>query len=337
MASIVIVGDTMSEIPELKGIIDDLLKGKISITNFMKFLEDNNLEPELVRVGEENHEEEFDSDGDTKEAVAADLFKRLGEIRKIYRRESYKNKAYKVPFTTNSIIEFMKLLELPTEKIEKSLDECRRYYYTHKRYTSWDEFESDMRNEFGIKDLNGPLPNKTPEWIPELINRVKIEHLKLYTSTPLYHEYLFEEILKNFHNWTPVEILGINELRAKKNTKALEEILNSVKAKKGVNVSKLFSEVMNEKPKTRQDVEKFMKDQHEELKSIFEEIINSKESFDSSELVYYNNLCMDGCKKELESILESLTKPKTVKATTSSSKKSRSTSSTSKTKKSTEK
>lgn len=335
MASIVIVGDTMSEIPELKGIINDLLKGKISITNFMKFLEDNDLKPELVRVGEENNEEDFDSDGDTKEDVAADLFKRLGEIRKIYRRESYKNKAYKVPFTINSIIEFMKLLELPTEKIEKSLDECRRYYYTHKRYTSWNEFESDMKNEFDIKDLNGPLPNKTPEWIPELIKRVKID-LKPAT-TPLYHEYLFEEILKNFHNWTPFEILGINELRAKKNTKALEEILKAVNDKKGVNTSKLFSEVMNEKPKTRPDVEKFMKDQHEELKSIFEEIINSKESFDSSELVYYNNLCMDGCKKELESILESLTKPKTVKTTTSSSNKTKRSSSASKTKKSAEK
>ena len=53
MASIIISGETMEDVPEVKKMVDDLLKGKISMSRFIKFLDDNNLETK-VRCVKEN-------------------------------------------------------------------------------------------------------------------------------------------------------------------------------------------------------------------------------------------------------------------------------------------
>lgn len=47
MASIIISGETMEDVPEVKKMVDDLLKGKISMSRFIKFLDDNNLETKV--------------------------------------------------------------------------------------------------------------------------------------------------------------------------------------------------------------------------------------------------------------------------------------------------
>ena len=47
MASIIISGDTMKDVPEVRKMVNDLLKGKISISQFFKFLHDNDLETKV--------------------------------------------------------------------------------------------------------------------------------------------------------------------------------------------------------------------------------------------------------------------------------------------------
>ena len=47
MASIIISGNTMEDVPELNKMINDLIKGKIGITQFIKFLNDNDLETKV--------------------------------------------------------------------------------------------------------------------------------------------------------------------------------------------------------------------------------------------------------------------------------------------------
>ena len=47
MASIIISGDTMKDVPEVRKMVNDLLKGKIGISQFFKFLHDNNLETKV--------------------------------------------------------------------------------------------------------------------------------------------------------------------------------------------------------------------------------------------------------------------------------------------------
>jgi hypothetical protein len=47
MASIIISGNTMKDVPEISKILDDLLKGRISMSRFIKFLDDNNLETKV--------------------------------------------------------------------------------------------------------------------------------------------------------------------------------------------------------------------------------------------------------------------------------------------------
>ena len=47
MASIIISDDTMKDVPEVRKMVNDLLKGKIGISQFFKFLHDNNLETKV--------------------------------------------------------------------------------------------------------------------------------------------------------------------------------------------------------------------------------------------------------------------------------------------------
>jgi hypothetical protein len=254
-----------------------------------------------------------DVDGDTKETVAADLFRRLCDIRRIYRRTSYKNEAYKLPFTIKSIVDFMNALDLPTSNIETSINGARKYYFTNKKYTSIDQFKRDMLNEFQIKDIDCSLPNGTPDWIPGLINRVK-KQFGIEVKTPSYSEYLFDEILKIYHNWNPFELLAFNELKMKGKSDALEEILKTIKEKRKPNVSKLFAEVMREdhlkdpvmaaiSKVAKEDVDKRLK----ETRKVFEEILNAVDGLNVTvdEIVHYNDLCMKGNLDELKKIRDS--------------------------------
>ena len=47
MASIIISDDTMKDVPEVRKMVNDLLKGNIGISQFFKFLHDNNLETKV--------------------------------------------------------------------------------------------------------------------------------------------------------------------------------------------------------------------------------------------------------------------------------------------------
>ena len=47
MASIIISGDAMKDVPEVRKMVNDLLKGKIGISQFFKFLHDNDLETKV--------------------------------------------------------------------------------------------------------------------------------------------------------------------------------------------------------------------------------------------------------------------------------------------------
>ena len=53
MASIIISGDTMKDVPEVRQMVNDLLKGNIGISQFFKFLNDNNLETKVNYINKD--------------------------------------------------------------------------------------------------------------------------------------------------------------------------------------------------------------------------------------------------------------------------------------------
>lgn len=53
MASIIISGDTMKDVPEVRKVVNDLLKGRISMSHFIKFLDDNNLETKVNYINKD--------------------------------------------------------------------------------------------------------------------------------------------------------------------------------------------------------------------------------------------------------------------------------------------
>ena len=53
MASIIISDDTMKDVPEVRKMVNDLLKGKIGISQFFKFLHDNNLETKVNYINKD--------------------------------------------------------------------------------------------------------------------------------------------------------------------------------------------------------------------------------------------------------------------------------------------
>lgn len=66
MASIIISGDTMKDVPEVRQMVNDLLKGNIGISQFFKFLHDNNLETKVNRINKDVDPSVLDDfDGDT--------------------------------------------------------------------------------------------------------------------------------------------------------------------------------------------------------------------------------------------------------------------------------
>ena len=53
MASIIISGDTMKDVPEVRQMVNDLIKGNIGISQFFKFLNDNNLETKVNYINKD--------------------------------------------------------------------------------------------------------------------------------------------------------------------------------------------------------------------------------------------------------------------------------------------
>ena len=53
MASIIISDDTMKDVPEVRQMVNDLLKGNIGISQFFKFLHDNNLETKVNYINKD--------------------------------------------------------------------------------------------------------------------------------------------------------------------------------------------------------------------------------------------------------------------------------------------
>ena len=53
MASIIISDDTMKDVPEVRQMVNDLLKGNIGISQFFKFLNDNNLETKVNYINKD--------------------------------------------------------------------------------------------------------------------------------------------------------------------------------------------------------------------------------------------------------------------------------------------
>lgn len=53
MASIIISGDAMKDVPEVRKMVNDLLKGNIGISQFFKFLNDNNLETKVNYINKD--------------------------------------------------------------------------------------------------------------------------------------------------------------------------------------------------------------------------------------------------------------------------------------------
>lgn len=254
MASIIISGNTMKDVPELNKMVNDLLKGKIGISQFFKFLDDNELvtkvrcinndinpsalvdfvgdtistifsipkksECEDVEDDEEigcegdckgcpnnsfhnEHEDEEDDNfehpekelyktneayekhvkdtvefakrliddyGDSEEddiehAKAVKLFHSLMILGRTYRIRAKKGDVeYNIPnFSPENILKFIDFLDLPTDKIEAALNRGKSTYYKMKIYKSFEEFEKNMKDVYGIEDVWNP-PKEIPDW-----------------------------------------------------------------------------------------------------------------------------------------------------------------------------
>ena len=322
MASIIISGDTMEDVPEVGKMLDDLLHGKISMRRFIKFLDDNNLETKVRCISEdinpsamndfigetlstmfsvpknsdhendedEDNEEEIESEntdelwkktneeykkhvkdtiefakrliddyGDSEEddidhTKAVKLFHSLMLLGRTYRQRAVKgDERYQIPnFTPENILKFIETLDLPTDKIQAALERGRSSYYKMKIYKSFEEFEKNMKDSFGIKDVWNP-PKEVPEWFESVRN---MQYRKFY-SEDVYE--IDEDEWKEFKKW--------------KDEKDKEDIY--------AKANKLFRDILNIKP-----------------------------DLNIHELVGINELAMKGCVKGLEECLECLKKSK---------------------------
>ena len=258
MASIIISGDVPPEVNEM---VNDLLKGRISITQFIKFLRDNDLETK-VRCNdrdvnssilddfigdtlstifsvpkksehenvEENDEcEEVENDecenpdefwkksneayekhvkdtvdfakrliddyGDSEEddidhAKAVKLFHSLILLARTYRQRASKgDEKFNIPnFAPENILKFIESLDLPTDKIKAASERGKSTHYKMKIYKSFEEFEKNMKDAYGIEDVWNP-PKEVPEWFESVRN-------KLYRKS-----YPTEDILIDESEW----------------------------------------------------------------------------------------------------------------------------------------
>ena len=53
MASIIISNKTIKEVPEINMMVNELLKGNIGISRFIKFLNDNDLESKVIHTNKD--------------------------------------------------------------------------------------------------------------------------------------------------------------------------------------------------------------------------------------------------------------------------------------------
>ena len=265
MASIIITGETMEDVPEVKKMVDDILKGKITISRFVKFLNDNNLETKVRCIKEninpsvlddfigdtlssifsvpkksenedveENNEcEEVEDDerensdkfwkkpneeyvehvkdvvdfskrliddyGDSEEddidhTKAVKLFHSLMLLGRTYRQRAFKgDERYNITnFTTENILRFIESLDLPTDKIKMASERGKSNYYKMKIYKSFEEFERNMKDAYGIEDVWNPQ-KEVPEWFESVRN---MQYRKFYPT---------EDILINESEWNEFE------------------------------------------------------------------------------------------------------------------------------------
>lgn len=336
MASIIISGEIMENVPEVRKMIDNLLKGKIGISQFIKFINDNNLETKVRCVKsninpsvladfagdtlssifsvpektehediEENNEykeveddeckneadewkipdefwkktneahekdvkntlefikrlvDEYDASGDDIDHTKAiKLFHSLIVLRKTYRQRAFKgDERYNIQnFTPESILKFIETLDLPTDKIRVTVERGRAYYYKMKIYQSFEEFEKNMKDTYGIEDVWNP-PKEIPDWFEsvrdntyrkfhndELLEPVDEDEWNEFkkwkenkdkedSSTKV--DKLFRDILNTKPNLNIHELVGINELAMKGCVKGLEECLDCLKKSKDASI-----------------------------------------------------------------------------------------------------
>ena len=245
MASIIISDDTMKDVPEVRKMVNDLLKGNIGISQFFKFLHDNNLETKVNCINkdvepsvlddfigdtlcnifcyknsehedienytedEENDEEEIEDnecekpelikklnevyEKDVKDTVdfakrfiddygdfeeddidhtkAVKLFYSLMLLARTYRQKAFKgDEKFNIPnFSTENILKFIELLDLPINKIKAASERGKSTYYKTKFYKSFEEFENKMKYAYGIENVWKPT-KEVPEWFESVRN-----------------------------------------------------------------------------------------------------------------------------------------------------------------------
>lgn len=358
MASIIITGETMEEVPEVKKMVDDLLKGKISMSRFIKFLDDNNLETKVRCVKEntnpsiladfigdtlstifsipeksehedteENDDDERVEDDENEETVenewenpdelwkktneayekhvkdtvdfakrliddygdseeddiehtrAVKLYHSLMVLARTYHQRAFKgDERYNIPnFVPENILKFIESLDLPTDKIKAASERGKAYYYKMKIYKSFEEFEKNMKDAYGIEDVWTP-PKEIPDWFEAVRN---MQYHKFHNDEPLeavdedewnefqkwrkerikedfkpdfeidkenpaeYANKLFREIMNLKQNPSLSELVGINDLALTKNIEGLEECVKCLKKSKNASLINIIFKYLN--------------------------------------------------------------------------------------------
>lgn len=273
MASIIISGEAIEDTPELNKMINGLLKGKIGISQFIKFLDENNLETKVRSInGDINSSvladlvdealstlsisipknSEYEEDN-IEYAKALELFHSLMHLRRTYHQRAIKgDEKYHIPnFTPEDILRFIDSLNLPTDKIRASLERGKSTYYKTKNYKDFKDFEKNMKYAYGIENVWNPS-KETPEWF----------------------ESIRDNTYRQFHEEFEVDGEEWDEFKKWKEEKKDKEDIDA-------KANKLFRDILNIKP-----------------------------DLDVHELIGINELAMKGCVKGLEECLECLKKSK---------------------------
>lgn len=171
MASIVISGDVLTEVPELEKMVNDLINGKVSLSNFVKFLNENDIESKLHHKKEDEICQTF-----SDEDKSLKIYRTLMNLRKTYGNE--------IPeLTRENIFNFISSLNLPVEKIKRAYENAKSYFYKMRIYRSFEEFEDCMKEGYGIDDVWNVSKDDVPEWFEfirdELYKRTHSEDVVL--------------------------------------------------------------------------------------------------------------------------------------------------------------
>lgn len=168
---------------------------------------------------------DFEED-DIEHAKAVKLFHSLMVLGRTYRQRANKgDNQYNIPnFTPENILKFIDFLNLPTDKIEASLEKGKSYYYKMKIYKDFDDFKTSMKNAYGIENVWNP-EKETPEWFESIRNK-------------LYREfYPTEDIVIDESEWN--EFMKWKENKSKLST--TKKNVSSASAKE-VDVEKSFED-----------------------------------------------------------------------------------------------